>query len=191
MRNRKKYREKAWQNPRQEMEKEIWHAKAGQKDEKTKPKKQPPLEHFLVQFGVVGIDKGSGMIFVQDDKYFLLPSQLVEYAKRKKFFYAGLYLGKSKGKKFFPSINLLNLIKDRTKNKIWIDKKTEWLFVCGRDIFASGIRRTSLTTGSPIALVLNQNNEVLGFGKMGEDLKEKGVVVKNILDIGDFLRREK
>ena len=44
-------------------------------------------------------------------------------------------------------------------------------------------------------LILNESNECLGFGKITCNLRGEAdahkVVVKNILDIGDFLRREK
>jgi ribosome biogenesis protein Nip4 len=42
-------------------------------------------------------------------------------------------------------------------------------------------------------LILNQYGECLGFGRILGNLDEmvKGVVVKNISDLGDFLRREK
>jgi ribosome biogenesis protein Nip4 len=42
-------------------------------------------------------------------------------------------------------------------------------------------------------LVLNEHKECLGFGKIMHSLGEgkSGVAVKNISDIGDFLRREK
>jgi len=40
---------------------------------------------------------------------------------------------------------------------------------------------------------LNQYDECLGFGKIlhSLDAEKEGAVVKNISDIGDFLRREK
>jgi len=44
-------------------------------------------------------------------------------------------------------------------------------------------------------LILNAHNECLGFGKIMHNIREEPdankVAVKNILDIGDFLRREK
>jgi ribosome biogenesis protein Nip4 len=42
-------------------------------------------------------------------------------------------------------------------------------------------------------LVLNSYGECLGFGKILRSLdgKRKGLAVENILDIGDFLRRER
>ena len=78
-------------------------------------------------------------------------------------------------------------------NKIIVDKKTAWLFICGRDVFRKGIIAVngSLRKGD-YALVLNEFDECLGFGKITRRLDEERakVVVRNILDIGDFLRRE-
>ena len=152
-----------------------------------------PLEHFLIQFGIRKFEKGNNELFVQDSKYFLISRQIQDIIKKtKKPFHAGTSLGKARGKKFFPSVNLLSMIKPKTSHKIWVESKAEWLFVCGRDIFGSGISRSSpKVQKNTITLVLNSNNEVIGFGKAVKSLKEKGVVVQNILDIGDFLRREK
>lgn len=76
-----------------------------------------------------------------------------------------------------------------------VDEKTAWLFICGRDIFKRGITNISGSKRKgDYTLILNQHEECLGFGKIlhniGDDRNSK-VVVKNISDIGDFLRREK
>lgn len=76
-----------------------------------------------------------------------------------------------------------------------IDEKTEWLFICGRDIFKRGIIEIKGSKRkSNYTLILNQHDECLGFGKIlhniDEENNKKKVVVKNISDIGDFLRRE-
>ena len=61
-------------------------------------------------------------------------------------------------------------------------------------MFHRGITETkgSRKKGS-YTLVLNERGECLGFGKIVRDLAEEtaGVAVKNISDIGDFLRRER
>jgi ribosome biogenesis protein Nip4 len=93
-----------------------------------------------------------------------------------------------------PGFELLRLITEKRGNKIVVDKKTEWLFICGRDIFRRGVTEV-IGSGKEgdYVLVLNGHGECLGFGKVVSDLDKKmgGVVVRNILDIGDFLRREK
>ncbi len=112
------------------------------------------------------------------------------------FFYAGAYLGKTKDGTFFPSFNLLAMMARTKANKVVVDAKTEWLFICGRDVFKQGIIATSGTTkkGS-YTLIINQHDECLGFGRILHNLDEKAhgkkPIIKNISDIGDFLRRER
>jgi ribosome biogenesis protein Nip4 len=110
------------------------------------------------------------------------------------FFYAGSYLGITKGKKFFPSFILLRMVAENKANKVVVGSKAAWLFICGRDIFKQGIVKVEGSKQkSAHTLVLNQHGECLGFGRILRDLgEEKGeVVLRNISDIGDFLRREK
>lgn len=127
-------------------------------------------------------------------RYFLLNEALLSVA-RQNFYYAGIYLGKVKNGKFFPSFNLLAMLAESEANKVVVDKRTAWLFICGRDIFRTGILavRGSRKKGDPV-LVLNGSENCLGFGRIVSSLAgaaRKGeVAVKNISDIGDFLRRE-
>jgi ribosome biogenesis protein Nip4 len=86
------------------------------------------------------------------------------------------------------------MLSEKEANKIIVDKKTEWLFICGRDIFKRGIMKTiGSKKKRAYVLILNQHDECLGFGKILRDLNEEtnGVVIKNVSDIGDFLRRER
>jgi ribosome biogenesis protein Nip4 len=126
-------------------------------------------------------------------RYFLLNEALLKIAG-KDFFYAGIYLGKIKKGKFFPSFNLLTMLAKGEANKIVVDKKAAWLFICGRDIFSQGILAVhgSQKKGDH-ALVLNEFGECLGFGRIINRLDRTAaneVVIKNISDVGDFLRRE-
>ncbi len=132
-------------------------------------------------------------LLVSGEKFFIVNERLKEIIKKtdKIPFYAGTCIGKSKGYKFFPSFSLLQRISTYTTNKIWVDANTEWLFVCGRDIFAQGITKvTGHQDKGGISLIFNQHDELLGFGKIVQKLNQKEVVVMNILDVGDFLRRE-
>jgi len=100
-------------------------------------------------------------------------------------------VGKNGG--FFPSFNLLNLLVGVAANKIVVDRKAAWLFICGRDIFSEGIVKVmgSKRKGD-VTLVLNEFGECLGFGTVMDILNGSAgnVAVKNVLDVGDFLRRE-
>ena len=126
-------------------------------------------------------------------RYFLLNKNLKTIAPRS-FFYAGKYLGKVKSEKFFPSFNLLAILTETEANKVLVNEKAAWLFICGRDIFGGGIVSVqgSRREGD-FTLVLNEFEECLGFGRIVGDLgpRDAKVVVQNISDVGDFLRRER
>ncbi len=150
------------------------------------------IKDFVSRFQTrISLDKN--LIVKRRDRYFLLNDGL-KRSISKGFFYAGIYLGKTKRGRFFPSFNLLGMIAGKKANKVIVDKKTEWLFICGRDIFKQGITEVmgSKRKGD-YTLILNQRGECLGFGKIlcHLDKAKDGVVIKNIADIGDFLRREK
>jgi ribosome biogenesis protein Nip4 len=133
------------------------------------------------------------LVVEKGGRYFLLSKNLKAIASRN-FFYAGRYLGKVKDGKFFPSFNLLAILAEAEANKVVVNEKAAWLFICGRDIFGGGIVSVqgSRQRGA-FTLVLNEFGECLGFGRIDRDLgsKDAMVAVQNISDVGDFLRRER
>jgi len=151
------------------------------------------IKNFAFQCGAK-LSLNPEFIMNKGGRYFLVNKNLRGYI-RQDFYYTGTYLGKVKKGKFFPSFNLLAILAKGDVNKIIVDKKAAWLFICGRDIFRRGILavRGSRKRGGH-TLVMNEFGECLGFGKivysLGEETKRAEVAVKNILDVGDFLRRE-
>ena len=120
---------------------------------------------FAFQLGAK-ISLNADFIVEKGGRYFLLNKALLKVT-RKDFYYAGTYLGKVKNGKFFPSFNLLMMLAKGEANKIVVEKKAAWLFICGRDVFRKGIVavRGSRRKGSH-TLVLNEFGECLGFGKI-------------------------
>jgi len=148
------------------------------------------IEGFLKRFrSPLKLD--DELVAEQENRYFLLSKNLKRFVSND-FFYAGIYLGKAKGARFFPSFHLLWMMAQDEANKIFVDEKTEWLFICGRDVFKRGIVKV-MGSGKKggHTLVLNSKGECLGFGRIIRDLnKTSAVAVRNISDVGDFLRRE-
>jgi ribosome biogenesis protein Nip4 len=147
---------------------------------------------FAFQLGAK-ISLNPDFVVEKGGRRFLLNESLLKVAQ-KDFYYAGIYLGKVKNGKFFPSFNLLSMLARGEANKIVVEKKAAWLFICGRDIFRKGILavRGSRKKGDH-ALVMNEFGDCLGFGRIVRGLDggaKTDVVVKNIVDVGDFLRRE-
>ena len=104
---------------------------------------------------------------------------------------AGLLLGEVKQKKFSPAIPLLNIIGKQTSQKVSLDEDTAYLFICGRDIFPATISEQTrdINLSAPF-IVTNEKDEVLGYAKKGKD-KSNRTVYTNLLDIGNYLRKEK
>ena len=87
------------------------------------------------------------------------------------------------------------MLAESKANRIVVEKKSAWLFICGRDIFQKGIISAcgSYEKGNHV-LVMNEYGDCLGFGRIVSSLNrsmKREVAVKNVSDIGDFLRREK
>jgi ribosome biogenesis protein Nip4 len=149
------------------------------------------LAVFAAQFGAQ-IALNPEFIVEKAQRFYLLNPR-VKRIVQGNFFYAGLYLGKVKNGVFFPSFILLNMLVPHAPNKVMIDRKAAWLFICGRDLFREGITKVmGAQRKGEFTLVLNEYGECLGFGRVIATLNqaEGRMVVQNVLDVGDFLRRE-
>ena len=104
--------------------------------------------------------------------------------------YAGKLLGKDR-KLFHPSPTLLQEIasEEGSLNRVHVDRETGWLFVCGRDVFEESIVRKEGEFEEGILSLVMLEESCLGYGRV-ESFREK-MILKNVFDIGDFLRRER
>ncbi|MDR0372387.1 MAG: hypothetical protein LBI79_02315 [Nitrososphaerota archaeon] len=157
--------------------------------------KAKTVTSFAATFGV-DIILNPELTIEKNGRFYLVDVALKPLMVRPDFFYAGLFLGKAKEGKFFPSFNLLALLAKKNACRIVVDRKAAWLFICGRPLLAKGIVRV-LGSGkkNTNTLVLNEFGECLGFGRIVENLNIKKdsdeIVVRPVTDIGDFLRRER
>jgi len=105
--------------------------------------------------------------------------------------YSGELIAQERMSMIVPSIDFLQQLAKQTENKIYVNKKTEWMFICARDIFGKGIIKHNNTKEKEIVYVMNEENECIGYGQVVAPLTQKGFAVKRIFDIGDLLRRER
>jgi ribosome biogenesis protein Nip4 len=99
----------------------------------------------------------------------------------------GLFLGEEK-MGFSPSPALIDLISkfpDAESKKIFVNKKAEWMFLCGRNVLSESIAKNPNNLGEGLVLVQNEQDENLGYGTFK---KEDTLIVKHILDKGRYLR---
>lgn len=104
--------------------------------------------------------------------------------------YAGKLLGKDR-KLFHPSPTLLQELASEQGplNRVHVGRETGWLFVCGRDVFEESILRTEGEFEEGILSLVMLEGSCLGYGRV-EPFQGKRIL-KNVFDIGDFLRRER
>lgn len=104
--------------------------------------------------------------------------------------FVGTFLGEEKRGVFYPSLALLDILSKVSDKKIFVEEKAAWLFLCGRDIMGRGVIKSNVNMG--LVLVQNRNDQNLGYGKISGHVHKRNdeIVVKTILDRGDYLRRE-
>jgi ribosome biogenesis protein Nip4 len=145
------------------------------------------LRDFLAAIGADFLPEGEPLNL--NNRRFTLSHELFEqlYAKNK-LVYAGKLLGRTK-REFIPSTILLRELSClHGVNKIWVDERIGWLFTCGRDVFEESIQRIEGTFEEGTYFLVMLNLDCLGYGIV-EKLAQKRIL-RNIFDIGDFLRRE-
>jgi ribosome biogenesis protein Nip4 len=136
------------------------------------------IAEFIEKF----TDKKIGNIEKERGKYYLADHDVSLCAKKIKLPASGigLFLGSEKNSRFMPSLALLQMLSKISDRKTIINRKQEWFFTNSRDLDVKG--KTRFHEG--MILVQNQFDENLGLG----EFTKKGI--KNIIDIGDYLRRE-
>jgi ribosome biogenesis protein Nip4 len=126
---------------------------------------------------------------LNNKRFTIRPEVRVHIYDKSRLVYAGKLLGRTKGE-FIPSASLLReLGRLNGPNKIWVDDKVGWLFVCGRDIFEDSIERSEGEFEEGFYFLVMIEDDCLGYGKVETSNGRK--MLKNIVDLGDFLRRER
>lgn len=146
------------------------------------------IDIFLSKFGIAGLD------FIQiENKYYLADQKLQGLNKQigKKPSLIGLYLGEVKDEKFNPSLALLNLISKKATEKVIIKDIGENDFLYGKNLRPRHILKIEGTVKEGFfKIVVNERNECLGLAKL-KKIDNNEVSLRNILDLGDYLRRER
>jgi ribosome biogenesis protein Nip4 len=101
----------------------------------------------------------------------------------------GLHLGEEK-MGFSPSpalIDMMSKMPDADSRKVFVNKKAEWMFLCGRNVLSDSILRNPHNLSEGLVLVQNEKDENLGYGLFK---KEDTLIIKHILDKGKYLRMD-
>ena len=161
-------------------------------------------DNELLLLDVVIGEDGSRRIVDKDTKgrireVYALSKDLVKFLELYKlnFVHAGLKIGEVGSRRFRFSLEGSFYLAKKDKKRVYVNEKGEMLFLYGRDVFAESVlRATSDVEENDIVFVCNRKGDILGIGKARFDarrMKDAGsrVVVENLVDRGEYLRKEK
>ncbi len=102
------------------------------------------------------------------------------------FFSIGTPLGEIK-KDFIPTPEFIDFLSKHSARKVIVDDKSEWMFLCKKDIFKKGLKKSFLKKNQGRVFVQNRLNENLGMAKF---VREGNVALKHLVDKGAYIRKE-
>ncbi len=146
------------------------------------------LKDFLAS--IVAVYEPEGSRANLNDRRFAVPPGVAGHIHdRGRMIYAGKLLGRTKGE-FIPSASLLReLGKMQGPNKVWVDERVGWLFVCGRDVFGENIIKNEGGLAEDACFLVMMGDDCLGYCRV--ETRGGKMLLKNLFDLGDFLRRER
>jgi ribosome biogenesis protein Nip4 len=146
------------------------------------------LKDFLASVGAIYEPVGE-RVRLNNRRFTVVPEVAAQIHDRGRLVYAGKLLGRTKGE-FIPGASLLReLGKMQGLHKVWVDEKIGWLFACGRDVFGESILRSEGELAEGTCFLVMLGEDCLGYGRI-ETVGGK-MLLRNIFDLGDFLRRER
>ncbi|HIH89134.1 TPA: hypothetical protein HA344_08005 [Candidatus Bathyarchaeota archaeon] len=146
------------------------------------------LKDFLASIGAVY--EPGGMRMNLNDRRFAVGADVAAHIRdRGRMVYAGKLLGRTRGE-FIPSAGLLReLGRMQGPNKVWVDERVGWLFACGRDVFGESITKSEGELEEGACFLVMMGDDCLGYGRV--ETRGGKMLLKNLFDLGDFLRRER
>lgn len=146
------------------------------------------LRDFLASIGAVYEPAGERMS-LNNRRFAVAPEVAAQIRDKGRMVYAGKLLGRTKGE-FIPGAGLLRELGGmQGPNKVWVDERVGWLFACGRDVFAENVTKSEGEMADGVYFLVMMGGDCLGYGRV--EAQGGRVILRNIFDVGDFLRRER
>jgi len=146
------------------------------------------LRDFLAAIGAVYEPTGE-RVNLNDRRFVVGPEVAAHLRDRGRLIYSGKLLGRTKAE-FIPAAGLLReLGRMEEPHKAWVDERVGWLFACGRDVFGESILRSEGELAEGTCFLVMMGGDCLGYGIV--ETSGGRTMLRNVFDIGDFLRRER
>jgi 60S ribosome subunit biogenesis protein NIP7 len=111
--------------------------------------------------------------------------------------FAGLKLGEV-GRRLRLTVEGAFLLVKKKKKRVYVSDRGEMLFLYGRDLFSESIvNATKDIKENDIVFVCNRAGDILGIGKSRysadklRSVEREKIVVENLIDRGEYLRKKK
>ena len=154
----------------------------------------------LRAFGSLEFLKNNELLVNEDREVYALSKDLVKFLELHKINHvvAGIKVGEVGGRRFRFSLEGTFYLVRKNKKKVFVNERGEMLFLYGRDIFAeSVVDITEDVKENDIVFVCNKRGDILGIGRTRfdaeriKDVAKDRVVVENLVDRGEYLRKER
>lgn len=145
------------------------------------------IEPFIQQFTDERIVNPNDVYELGEEVFSVTPNlfQIGKDLPRKPVF-VGAFLGRRKKGYFVPGIHLLDLLAKSKTKKVFVNNKAAMIFVYGKNVLKQSITKSERNPKQGDWVLVMSNDDCLGFGVVQPD-----GTVRNVFDIGDYLRRER
>lgn len=146
------------------------------------------MNEFCAQFGVAPPQS-----VTVGKRHFLDPCRVATRIPDWDIFSLGIYLGEER-RGFRPTSAFIDLVARKVDRRVVLSDKAVWLFLCGRDVLMEGVMKTDEYGKNELAIISDFEGNTLGYGRIKaafEPRKRSVAYVKNLLDKGEYLRRER
>ncbi len=169
---------------------------------KPRRREEKVLRSALRAFGSKDFLNENELLIREGDvrELYALSKDLANFINRVKMNYicVGIKVGEVGSRRLRFTLEGSFYLVNKEKKKVYVDEKGEMLFLYGRDIFArSVVKVTDDVKENDVVFVCNSKGDILGLGKSRfdadryRDVEEDRVVVENLVDRGEYLRKEK
>jgi len=126
------------------------------------------------------------------EQYFLKDTSLEHYFLPQDAILIGLYLGKQQEQQFIPSFNLLDIIAQYSKEKVFVNDLGEMDFLYGKHLRKRHVVDIQgVLEPGRYKLVQNKYDENIGYGIYLGERRDSVKILHHILDRGIFIKRDK
>ena len=126
---------------------------------------------------------------------FLISPEAFRFVLQNQPYVAGLHLGTLRRRGLRLGLQGAVLVAGESQERVVrVNEKAESLFIYGRDVSGESVLDVKPELDqNEVCVVGNERGEAIGLGKLlvtGDRLKEQRMVIKNMTDVGSYLRTE-